>query len=97
LLSVAMTPARKDVLLVASTTRPSPFVAELLNEPSVKDRVVEVDMGGSPVASDRSATPCPRCRTGRIVSKNDKHGLFRGCTNCPSCLFIIEPGEEEDS
>lgn len=94
LLYVALTRARRGVLLVASPTRPSPFVAELLE--SARSRadagggrrlVVEVDWHGEVVEGSAQARPCPQCKAGTLVSRTSAYGPFLACSRFPACTY----------
>ncbi len=81
---VAMTRARKSVLLIASQNQPSPFITELL-ENARPGRVVQVGLNGEPVEIAAQVKPCPLCKTGTLVLRTSKFGRFTGCSNFPRC------------
>ncbi|MCO8127794.1 UvrD-helicase domain-containing protein [Acidimicrobiia bacterium EGI L10123] len=89
LLYVALTRARRGVHLVASPSRPSPFVTELLDEGSSGDGrlVVEVDGHGTHVPSTQRVRPCPQCNGGALVARTGGHGRFFGCSSFPACTY----------
>jgi DNA helicase-4 len=80
LLYVALTRARRQVTLLASSDQPSPFVAELLRYPHV------VVMG----TGDTQVQPCPKCGKGTMVDRRGKYGPFLGCSAFPSCRNTSE-------
>ena len=75
LLYVALTRARREVVLVAPTNRMSRFVVELIKDPNVKVeklKGVEVEM-------------CQECGEGLMVIRTGRFGMFRACSNFPPC------------
>jgi DNA helicase-4 len=75
LLFVALTRARHQVILLASSRNPSSFVMELSQNPSVQ--VISID--GSKVQF------CPKCKMGTLVERKGHKGLFLGCSSFPAC------------
>ena len=75
LLYVAMTRARRGVILLAPTSNPSPFVAELL-----ADGHLALDGAGTP-----APTPCPTCGRGVLTQRQGRYGTFWGCSAFPRC------------
>ena len=77
LLYVAMTRARREVVLIAPPDRMSPFVVELIKDPHVK------------LAGDESNPMeiCPQCGEGTLVMQTGKYGPFRGCSTFPRCSY----------
>ena len=72
---VALTRARRAVVLITSQQRMSPFVGELLDDLHVK------------VTGERN-TPveiCSRCRKGVMVKRVGRSGAFLGCSTFPAC------------
>jgi DNA helicase IV len=78
---VALTRARRAVLLMTHPQRMSPFVIELLKDPHVIVR-------GN---GDASIEICPRCGRGRLVERNGRFGPFLGCSTFPACRYTREP------
>jgi DNA helicase-4 len=73
---VALTRARREVVLVAVRGKESTFLREL-----VDDGLVTV-MGGEDVA----APPvCPQCEDGFLVARRGPYGAFLGCSTFPRC------------
>jgi DNA helicase IV len=72
---VALTRARRAVLLITHTRRMSPFVIELLKDP-------HVTVTGT---SNAPAEICPACGQGTLVERHGKFGLFLGCSTFPAC------------
>jgi DNA helicase-4 len=72
---VALTRARRGVVLITPLDRMSPFVVELLEDPHVT--VAAAD--GAPVEI------CPACSRGTLVQRKGKFGLFLGCSTFPAC------------
>ena len=77
LLYVALTRARREVVLIAPPDRMSPFVVELLKDPHVS----LADDGGRPVEI------CPKCSEGTLVVRTGKFGRFLACSTFPSCKY----------
>lgn len=74
---VALTRARRAVLLVAVKNRLSSFLVELVR-----------DHGLKPVAVDGEPTfvqICPKCGKGTMVPRRGPHGDFLGCSRFPAC------------
>ena len=72
---VALTRARRGVVLFAVAGQESPFVVELIDERKV---VVHAE-DGPPVQV------CPTCRKGTLVARSGPYGKFLGCSNFPRC------------
>jgi DNA helicase-4 len=77
---VALTRARRAVLLIGHPQRTSPFVIELLKDPRV------TVMGNSDVPVEI----CPGCGQGSLVKRNGKYGPFLGCSTFPTCRYTRE-------
>ena len=72
---VALTRARRAVVLITSQQRMSPFVGELLDDLHVK-------------VTGEQNTPveiCSRCRKGVMVKRIGRSGAFLGCSTFPAC------------
>jgi DNA helicase-4 len=74
---VALTRARRAVLLISHPRRMSPFVIELLNDP-------HVIVAGN---NDAPVEICPGCGQGTLVERNGKFGPFLACTTFPACKY----------
>lgn len=74
---VALTRARRAVLLISHPRRMSPFVIELLQDP-------HVTVTGK---TDAPVEICPRCGQGTLVERNGKFGPFLGCSTFPACRY----------
>ncbi|WP_189428335.1 UvrD-helicase domain-containing protein [Flexivirga endophytica] len=74
---VALTRARKAVLLLTTKFRESTFLMELFNDKKVTihNRDGETD---DPI-------PCPDCRVNPVVLKSGSNGDFYGCVTWPAC------------
>ena len=74
---VALTRARRQVVLIAPARQMSPFVVELLGDPNVK------------VAGNREQPVeiCPQCRKGTIVRRVSRFGPFLACSAFPACSY----------
>ncbi len=75
---VALTRARRGVLLLSPENNPSPFVTELVKEGLVS------------VAAERgrnSVTVCPQCSEGTLRRRDGRYGAFWGCSTFPRCRF----------
>ncbi|WP_323099402.1 UvrD-helicase domain-containing protein [Intrasporangium sp. YIM S08009] len=75
LLYVALTRARRGVVLIAPRGTPSPFVTELLLDGSVT-----LDATGEP-----PPVRCPTCAKGVLTPRQGRYGTFWGCSNFPRC------------
>jgi DNA helicase IV len=74
---VALTRARRAVLLITDPRRMSPFVIELLKDP-------HVTVTGN---NDAPVEICPRCGQGTLVERNGPFGPFLGCSTFPACNY----------
>ena len=74
---VALTRARRAVVLITHPQRMSPFVIELLKDP-------HVTITGN---SDAPVEICPGCGQGRLVKRHGKFGPFLGCSTFPACKY----------
>nr|WP_255670007.1 UvrD-helicase domain-containing protein [Aeromicrobium wangtongii] len=72
---VALTRARRQVVLIGVPGAESPFLTELL-----ADDLVTVNPNGY-----RPPVVCPRCGKGTMVGRSGPHGRFLGCTEFPRC------------
>jgi DNA helicase-4 len=77
LLYVALTRARREVTIITSPTRMSPFVVELLRDPGVS-------VIGS---SEEPAEVCPECGRGTLVRRKSGFGPFLACSTFPGCTY----------
>lgn len=74
---VALTRARKSVLLITRSGRESEFVTELLKRGAIAH-----------VGADVTAAPpvvCAKCGKGIMVARKGKYGMFLGCNRFPAC------------
>ena len=78
---VALTRARRQVLLLTLLYRESPFIVELVED----HHLIIESAAGEPI----QIIPCPRCRTGRMVHRTGPYGEFLGCSNFPRCNQTI--------
>jgi DNA helicase-4 len=77
---VALTRARRLVLLYTVEHRISEFLVELSSAPSlIRIRRAE--------GEEASVNVCPDCRRGVLVRRNGKNGFFLGCTRFPGCRY----------
>ncbi len=74
---VAVTRARKHVYLIANEKNPSSFARE------IETGDYEIDIEG---ISEGNVT-CPECKTGVILSREGRHGMFFSCNNFPYCQY----------
>jgi DNA topoisomerase I len=55
-----------------------------------------IDADGNPVAkpakkpAKKTGQKCPKCKTGDIVERKGRYGLFKACDNFPKCKTIIK-------
>ncbi len=74
---VALTRARRSVLLITVEHRFSPFIVEL-----VRDHLLEVSyIDGTP----SQTMICPKCERGTLVPRKGPYGPFLGCSRFPAC------------
>lgn len=82
LMYVALTRARRRVILLACQYDPSPFVHEL----------VSLGAGAlSTIDGNTTVEGCPRCQEGVMVPRNGKYGVFMGCSTYPDCRHTVQP------
>jgi len=74
---VAITRARKNVYLIASKKNPSSFVRE------IETGDYKIDIEGI----SEGNVACPECKTGVIISREGRHGMFFSCSNYPYCQY----------
>ncbi|MGH6861191.1 3'-5' exonuclease [Roseomonas mucosa] len=76
---VALTRARRSVVMFTVRGQSSSFLDEL-----VKERAVTVtDAEGEPVDEQR----CPVCKHGVIVMRDGPYGSFQSCSSFPKCRY----------
>lgn len=78
---VALTRARRQVVMLTVEGRLSPFVSELVKDSKVK--IVGVD--GKP-AEDNI---CPKCEVGSLIKKPGQYGPYFDCNNFPACKYRV--------
>ncbi|MDI2461869.1 UvrD-helicase domain-containing protein [Pseudomonas aeruginosa] len=76
---VALTRARRTVVMYTVASKVSIFIKELASDNALQ---VE-DVQGAPVRLH----PCPRCCVGDLVVQESKNGPFVRCTNFPECDY----------
>jgi DNA helicase-4 len=74
LLYVALTRARREVLVITEIGRESPFAIELIKD-------------GLAVAAGEECQPqvCPVCERGFMTARTGRWGQFLGCSRFPAC------------
>lgn len=77
LLYVALTRARRSVLLLTVEGQESPFIKEL-----VRDRGLTVQ---NQSGQTMRRVVCPTCGNGFMTQRSGKYGTFYGCTEYPAC------------
>lgn len=78
---VALTRARRSVLLLTRTGNESPFLLEL-----VKDQAITVQ---TPTGDDITPTVCPKCQKRAMKQRTGRYGPFLGCTGYPLCTKTL--------
>ena len=78
---VALTRARRQVVIVTVEGRLSPFVTELVMDSNVKITAVD----GNPTEN----AICPKCQVGSLIKKNGQYGPYFDCNNVPACRYRI--------
>ena len=86
LLYVALTRARRRVIVVANDGPDSGFTREMCG--GEYGRWVEV----VDLRAESGLPACRGCRDGRLVARSGPHGAFFGCTNFPHCLHKQKVG-----
>ncbi|MDO4256340.1 MAG: UvrD-helicase domain-containing protein [Kocuria sp.] len=74
---VALTRARRSVLILTRSRRESPFLIEL-----VRDRALSIK---SATGEDITPTVCPKCGKRAMVERSGRYGTFLGCSGYPLC------------
>jgi DNA helicase-4 len=76
---VALTRARRSVIMYTVIAKNSPFLSEL-----VEDGVVAVtDIKGDPIHEEH----CPVCKHGILIQRTGKFGVFTSCSGYPRCKY----------
>ncbi|MEQ5858417.1 UvrD-helicase domain-containing protein [Halomonas sp. EF61] len=81
LMYVALTRARRRVIVLAYQYDPSPFVHEL------------VSLGAGTLTTidgDATVESCPQCQEGVMVPRKGKYGAFQGCSRYPDCRHTVQ-------
>jgi DNA helicase-4 len=78
---VAMTRARRGVLLFTVKRRESPFLMEL-----IRDYGIPLT---NAIGESLESTVCPKCGRGFMVSRTSKRGAFLGCGRYPRCKTTL--------
>lgn len=87
LLYVALTRARKGVLIVTVKDRESPFISELGKQPLASASAIDYKAGAN-------RKVCPECKVGFMTQRTSEHGQFWGCSTFPACKHT-ERGENQ--
>ncbi|WP_414495386.1 UvrD-helicase domain-containing protein [Stenotrophomonas maltophilia] len=74
---VALTRARRSVVMFTLLGKRSPFLDELVEDGAVK----VTNLSGEAINEER----CPVCKVGVFVDRNGPHGAFRSCSGYPLC------------
>ncbi|GAB3612552.1 hypothetical protein GCM10027415_08920 [Humibacter ginsengisoli] len=75
---VALTRARRTVLLIARSGRESEFVTELIQQGAL-------DESSTGSKATPAAMVCPKCSKGLMVERNGRYGTFLACNRFPAC------------
>lgn len=78
---VALTRARRSVLLVTINKRESRFVMELIRDQAV--------LRTNAIGEVLHSVVCPRCGRGFMVERTSKRGAFLGCRRYPRCKTTL--------
>ncbi|WP_166788143.1 UvrD-helicase domain-containing protein [Cryobacterium glaciale] len=78
---VALTRARRSVLLVTIDKRESRFVMELVRDQSV--------LRTNAIGEELHSIVCPRCGRGFMLERTSKRGPFLGCRRYPRCKATL--------
>lgn len=79
---VALTRARRSVLLLTRTGHESPFLIELIRAKSLRVR--------SPAGADITPVICPKCKKRIMRQRRGKRGPFLGCDGYPLCTGTMD-------
>lgn len=79
---VALTRARRSVLLLTRTGHESPFLIELIRANAVQVR--------SPAGIDITPAICPQCKKRIMRRRRGKRGPFLGCDGYPLCTGTMD-------
>ncbi len=74
---VALTRAKRQVRIYTSTTKPSRFLTELVENGTLAIKTVD----------GQTLTPCPKCGVGMLKRQTSKYGPFETCSTWPGCDF----------
>ena len=86
---VALTRARRGVVMFSVRGRQSVFLQEL----AADDAVTVTDMKGIPIEEDA----CPACGQGVLVWRSGRYGDFRSCSHYPACTYKPRQSERAQS
>ena len=79
---VAMTRAKRSVLLLTIRDKESPFLLEIVKDHNLTVHSAEGKALGS--------TICPECREGLMVQRTSRYGPFFGCNRFPKCRHTMK-------
>nr|WP_081620245.1 UvrD-helicase domain-containing protein [Arthrobacter sp. 162MFSha1.1] len=74
---VALTRARRSVLLLTVEGQESPFIKELMKDHGLTLQ----NLNGQPMQT----VICPKCGNGFMTQRSGKYGTFYGCSEYPAC------------
>ncbi|PWK32330.1 UvrD-helicase domain-containing protein [Cupriavidus plantarum] len=76
---VALTRARRGVIMFTTRGQHSSFLRELESDGAI----AITDSDGEPIHEEE----CPSCKHGVLVSRTGPYGEFRSCSNFPACRY----------
>ncbi len=79
---VALTRAKQHVYLITDANKPSDFIRELIND---KYDISIPSLPGLDSQTKLADVPCPKCKSGFLLTRNGANTNFNGCSNYPLC------------
>lgn len=79
---VALTRARKQVVLITVEKRESPFILELVKEHNLPFHDIQGEA--------HNLNVCPACGDGLVIPKKGPYGEFMACSNFPICDYKMK-------
>ena len=88
---VALTRAKRKVILLAQQDRPSRFIKEIIDNGNGSVTLERTQAKGKTIPCQI----CPKCKTGFLTERKGPFGLFMGCSTYPLCSHTQQTSTHE--
>ncbi len=88
---VALTRAKRKVILLTQQDRPSRFIKEIIDNGNGSVTLERIQAKGK----TSPCQICPQCKTGFLTERKGSFGLFMGCSTYPLCSHTQQTSTQE--